>query len=118
MLPSYTVLPMRVTTPPMSAGSTAVSSCTCLPVARAQTLGSSASTRVLGQRRRRRDVAAHDVRMRQQPLAIDLEQIGQQLEPAASASITSSFASGCCDARSIRDGLHQIDARTSAARRD
>ena len=34
-LPSYTVLPIRATAPPMSAGSTRVSSCTSRPVARA-----------------------------------------------------------------------------------
>ena len=36
MLPSYTVLPMRVTTPPMIDGSTFVVSDTVRPVARAR----------------------------------------------------------------------------------
>ena len=82
MLPSYTVLPMRATTPPMSAGSTASSSCTFLPVASAETLLERAHL-VRGQRRGGRHDCAHDVAVRQQTLAIDLEQLGQQLEPAA-----------------------------------
>ena len=37
--------------------------------------------------------------VRQQPLAVDIEQIGQQLEPAAIGEHDRSFASGGCTPR-------------------
>ena len=59
-LPSYTVLPMRATTPPMIAGSTFVASVTVRPVSRRQAVARSPRARSV-ERRRRRDFRADDV---------------------------------------------------------
>ncbi len=60
-LPSYTVLPMRATTPPMIAGSTLVASMTVRPVSAAR-LRSTAFARSVAERHGRRHFRADDFR--------------------------------------------------------
>ena len=81
-LPSYTVLPMRATTPPMIDGSTFVASVTVRPVSCASPR-SIACARSAAERHRRRDFGPHDLLMIQQPLAIRREQVRQQHQPIA-----------------------------------
>ena len=97
-LPSYTVLPMRATTPPMIAGSTRVVELTRAagrlrePVARAR------CTRSAGERRSPVTTsAAHDLQMVHQPL-VDTPARAPAGAPrrSRSASSSSSFASGGC----------------------
>ena len=110
-LPSYTVLPIRATTPPSSSGSTLTDSSTFLPVTFAEALFERLRL-FRRQRRRARHVGAHDVLVRQQALAKGRHQVRAAaqlaaLRPAAPASCVT----GAASAMLVGDGFHQRLAR-------
>ena len=104
-LPSYTVLPMRATTPPMSAGSTLVVIVTRAAGRRGEPL-LQLRRALRRQRRGCRDLGADDLLMLHQPLAVDRRRrSGSSASRSRSASISSS----------LRDRASTAPARSSSS---
>ena len=104
-LPSYTVLPILVTTPPMIVASTFVVIVTTRPVAAARRCCSCAA-RSGESGRRGRDFRAQHVAMLHQSLAVHVEEIRKQRQPATRREQQHQLAGGRRRLEAIQNLLH------------
>ena len=104
-LPSYTVLPIRVTTPPMIDASTFVVMVTVRPVALARRCCSCAA-RSGGSGAAVVTSALQHVPMLHQPFTVDVEEIRQQRQPTPRGEQQHEFADRCRRLQALEDLLH------------